>query len=259
MALIIPKHIEESGLIAKSVTYTWGDDPWDCEFEVPRLEVEISALYSRAVMALAAATAEWVIWPLSHGRDPLFIDFIEACWAAAVDRRYLRAVSRQYADRIGEHYRISPKASVSDQLWKRGELLDPVRGPQFAACHLLCQVADRTAPDDSGSDETVYLSNLVDQVTKKSKAFRSWRRVALDRLQKCYGLTEEDAELGDDGDFLGPPVPREALVMEVPYSVDQGPALVRAFLKRLDPAKNRFLTPPEEMKQLGYEGTPYDL
>ncbi len=78
-----------------------------------------------------------VIWPLCGGQDPLFADFTEACWAAVVDRRYLRHVSREFAYRIGKHYKISPRAGTTEDLWKSGELSNAVRGPQFVAIHLL--------------------------------------------------------------------------------------------------------------------------
>ena len=253
MALTLPQHIAGSGLLANPLSFKWDDDPWACEFEVPRLDNDIGALYSRAVMAFAVATAEWVIWPLSHGKDPLFLDFVEACWAAVADRRYLRHVSREFADRIGKHYRISPKAGTAEDLWRTGELADPVRGPQFVAIQLLELVADRTAPDDNGSMEAVYLSNRVDQVTKKSPAYRNWRRTILDRLQQHHGQTEDD-----DDNWLGPAVPREALSPTFAYSADQATLLVKSFLRGLDPARNRFLTPAAEMKKLGFDADPYD-
>lgn len=254
MTLTVPPYVHASGLLAKNPAFKWDDDPWDCQFEVPRLDNTIGALYSRAVMAFAAAAAEWVIWPLSGGRDPLFADFIEACWAAVVDRRYLRHVSREFAYRIGKHYKISPRAGTTEDLWKSGELSDAVRGPQFVAIHLLELVADRTVPDDNGSMEAVYINNLVLQVTNKHIAYRRWQQSILKRLQEQYGQTVDD-----DDNWLGPPVPREALDPSSSFTPDQGPALIKAFLNGLDPAKNRFLTPIAEMKKLGFEGTPYDL
>jgi hypothetical protein len=253
MALSAPKYLLNSALMSQLPAYKWDDEPLDCKFEVPRLENDITAFFSRPILALASAMAEWVIWPLSNGKDPVFVDFLEACWAATMDRRYLRHASRKFAYRASDFYELPSNAGSAQDLWQPGELEDRVRGPQFVALYLLEQVVDLTLPNDCGAKETVYLSNLVEQVTKKAPAFKSWRKEIFKRWLEHHRLDLSDENL------LGIPVPREAMDPAFPYDPSQAPGLIRAFLKGLDPSKNRFLTPAAEMTQLGFPGTPYEF
>jgi len=239
--------------MAQLPAFKWDDEPFDCKFEVPRLENDISPLCSRAILAFATATAEWAIWPLSQGKDPVFTEFIEASWAAVIDRRYFHHASKKFAYRAREFYQLDPLAGTAQDLWQSGELEDRVRGPQFVALYLLELVVDLTLPDNDGSTEAVYLSNLIEQITKKSAAFKTWRRTVLQRLHDQHRLKKSDA------DFLGIPVPREALDPTFTYDATQAPDLIRAFLKGLDPSKNRFLTSAADMKLLGFPGTPYEF
>jgi hypothetical protein len=206
MALSVPHHIEASGLMAQRPAYKWDDEPLACEYEVPRLQNDLSSFCSRAVLAFAAASAEWVVWPVSQGKDPVFTDHIEACWAAVVDRRYLRQASRDYTHRAANFYKLPPDAGSAQDLWQAGELEDRVRGPQFVALYLLEQVADFTLPNDLGAMEAVCLSNLVEQVTKKAPAFKTWRKEVFKRFLEHHRL-----EFERDDELLGAPVPREAM------------------------------------------------
>ncbi|MEY4562696.1 MAG: hypothetical protein RLZZ618_1973, partial [Pseudomonadota bacterium] len=188
MALSVPHHIEASGLMAQSSAFEWGDDPFECQREVPRLEKDISPLFGRAILALATAMAEWVIWPLSHGKDPLFTDYIEACWAAVVDRRYLRHASSEFPFQAGEFYELPPGVGTAEDLWQPGQTLDRLKGPQFVALYLIELIVDVTTPVNDGSMEAVNVSNLAEQVTNKSAAFKAWRRTILQRLTEHHRM-----------------------------------------------------------------------
>jgi hypothetical protein len=56
---------------------------------------------------------------------------------------------------------------------------------------------------------------------------------------------------------MGTPMPRETLDPDFEYTLDQGPALIDAFLHRLDPGQNPYLCSPQEMLDNGFSGTPY--
>lgn len=46
MTLPLPRHIDESGLILERAAFKWDDDdPWACDFEVPRLKSDLSAYF----------------------------------------------------------------------------------------------------------------------------------------------------------------------------------------------------------------------
>ena len=158
MALTIPNYVTKAGVAGSATKFKW-DDPWECRFEVPRLDNQISPFYSRTVLAIATATAEWVVWSLPS-REDVVPKFIEACWVAVVDRRYLNHVSRTYEDSIREDVNISSRARRVEDMWTPEDLRDPLRGPQFVAICNLGEVADRTAPGDNGSIETVFSRTL---------------------------------------------------------------------------------------------------
>lgn len=128
-------YIDASGLMTKRPAFKWDGYPLDCQFEVPRLFNEIGSLYSRAVMAFAIGAAEWAILPLTgSGKDDIYADDLEACWAAVVDRRYLRYGSKKYAHRIRKSYKLSPNGGTLEDLWNAGDLRDPVIGPSLLPC-----------------------------------------------------------------------------------------------------------------------------
>ena len=251
MPLIIPSYIKKSGILDIPINHIW-KDPWECYFEVPRLRNKIGPLYSRCILALGIAFSEWIIWRFSKlSKDPVFFHFIEAAWASVVDRRYLRHRSQSYGARIEEHYKISEDALKTDDYWTEEDLRDPIRGPLFVAIHTLGEVIDRTAPKDFGSMETVYLSNLAEQVLNNLALFKKWRREVIMRLSEYY-LTRLEDEI-----WLGTPVPREAFDLEYDYKPGFAKELLNNYLKSLDYSTNPFLLSPEEMKKIGFKGTPY--
>lgn len=253
MALEMPPFVAKAGVADAPIKFKWAD-PWDCRFEVPRLQNQIAPVYARSVMALTAGFAEWVVWRLKAGStDPIFLQFIEAAWASVVERRYLNHISKAYASRIKKYFSISENALQIDNLWTNDDLQNPSRGPLFVAMRLLGEVADRTTPRGNGAMESVFLSNLVEQITNKSSAFKEWRRFAIKRLQDHYCIKMEDEDL------LGPPVPRQVLDPDFEYEPEMAPGLIKTFLESLDYSANPFLVPPNELKKLGFEGKAYSF
>lgn len=249
--LNIPPHIQNN----PAGKFKWDkEDPWKCERENPRLDNQIAPLYSRAVLAVTLGIAEWVILP---GKDnELFIEFLEAVWASIVDRRYLRHISHdeEIVERVRGHFGLPEGLPKSDDLWEYKDLQNPVSGPRFVAMRILGEAADRTTPEDNGSMETVYLSNLAEQVTDKSKAFQDWRRGVIKRLHEHH-LMPPDKE----AEWLGPVIPREALDLTMPYAPGaQARKAVKQFIENLEPARNRFLMPPADLVKLGMK-KPYQF
>jgi hypothetical protein len=253
MPMSAPPWIISANLTAAMPPPDWEDDPWECAAESPRLENKIAVLWSRAILALAAGFAEWIVWrPGAAAVDPLVAPFLEAVWASVIDRRYLNHVSQKFETRIRKSYQLPTKPQRLAAHWTSGDYFaDLASGPQRVAIYTLADAADLTAPRDFGSMEATYISNLVEQIVGKGDPFKSWRRNVIGRLTKFYG---SDA---DEPSWLGPPVPREALDLNVKFEPSMAPPMLSRFLAGLDPASNPFLTPAKEMVKLGFEGTPY--
>jgi hypothetical protein len=255
MSLEMPNYIRKSGLYEAQVQYDW-KDPWKCRFEVPRLKNRISPIYGRGILALAAGFAEWVVWCFRrHKEDPIFLQFIEATWASVIDRRYMNHVSKAYGRVAKKHFTLGTNPITTNSLWKyKDDLCDPIRGPAFVAIHHLCEVADLTIPSRRiGSLEAVYLSNLAEQILGKATAFNNWRRTVIERLTKYHAR-----ESGLDN-WMGSPVPREALDPDFDYKPEMADKLLSDFIENLDPSKNHFLLSPAELSEIGFEGKPYTL
>jgi hypothetical protein len=54
-------------------------------------------------------------------------------------------------------------------------------------------------------------------------------------------------------------VPREAFDPDANYQPEQRRELLSKFLSGLEPTKNPYLRCPEEMKAMGFAGTPYQV
>ena len=221
--------------------------------ENPRLANKIGVLWSGAILAVAAGFTEWIIWRFTkQTRDPVFLQFVEATWAAVIDRRYLNHTSKDFDARIRKSYALPKNVQHLHTMWNFShDYSDSLRGPQCVAVRILADVCDRTAPRDFGSMETVYVSNLVEQIIGSGEPFKSWRRGVITRFTKIYG---SDATKKS---WLGPPVPREALDLDTKFDPKMAPPLLNQFLSGLDHKKNPFLMSPDAMIKLGFEGTPY--
>jgi hypothetical protein len=67
----------------------------------------------------------------------------------------------------------------------------------------------------------------------------------------------DEAYAGYNAPHHGPPLPPEVLNPAREYDPAEAPALVEAFRRRLDPARNRYLRSRNAMIALGFKGEPY--
>ena len=263
MIITMPNYIMKADIVDAPISHEW-EEPWPSRlsFVDARLKNKINELTSRGILSIAIGSAEWIAWRFHRlTQDPIFFKFIEAAWAAIIDRRYLNHLSRKNGVQTLIYYqfdeslfRIHEKFlnihKITDS--PDGDLCKPVRGPLLKAINKLGEVIDRTLPNNHGSYESVLLSNIAMEVVPNKEALKNWRRFVIRRLAAL-----RKKEPRNKTKRLGLPVPREVLDPNFDYQPAMAPELISSFLQKLDYASNPFLFSPEEMVKLGFEGTPY--
>jgi hypothetical protein len=234
MTWTIAPYIPLTEIADRPVEYEWNDlDPLFYYREDRRFENRIAKICDRGVVGLSAGIAEWVAARWLKAAEPVLLPEVEAVWAGIIDWRYLRpAVAAPNA----------PKGAA----WQ-----GPERGPVCDAFYSLANVAGRAQRSASLVSHCAALAQLAMHVLPDATGFKEWRRAAIERLAALYPRHADDR--------LGPPIPREALDPKSAFQTEMAKGLLARFLQGLDYAHNSFLRSPEEMKQQGFEGTPYTL
>lgn len=230
MALIIPPYIQASGIDSPFVRYKWDD--WN----VPETYTTIAdegfyehtkVLSHRAALALAIASAEWVLYRFDKlCQDRLPYLYIEAAWASVVDAHYL--------------IRWEPAAK---------DWAGPVRGPIAAAIVIVQHAVTTAVYEDAQGIPLSYISNLVTYVLPDPAPFLNWRDRMTVRLERLYPF--------DPKETLGEVVPREALDPDFNFDPALTESLINRFLQSLDPQTNPFLFKGHVMLEQKFEGQPY--
>lgn len=230
MTLSIRSYIERAAVADMPVAYDWDDEIPETTYASmdERIQHRIAKTTFRGVMALAAGFAEWVAW--RHAKtcsEPMLLQKIEATWAGIVSFHYFKEV---------------PLPRMSS--WE-----GPIRGAIWSGVKWLDDIVDLTRRDQPAYPEVVCVAQLAEYVMPNAEAFKQWRRFVIGHLAKLYPREQSDS--------LGAPVPREVLDPDFKYNPDQGPALINAFLSKLDPEQNPYLCSAKEMLDKGFTGTPY--
>lgn len=229
--LLEPHYIGSAGIRHAAITHTAPSED-DYAKTSPKLERALDRLSFRAVLALAAGTAEWIAWRLAeHGPSQDALLWIEAVWAGGIDVRYTR-----------------------DWDWPAEPKRGPRSGALVTATGLLAEVFRLFRILENGiTVQTVYLSHLARHVLPSKPAFDGWLKQCLERLTLLYTRSPEDE--------LGPPVPRTALDPECDFKPTLTNELLAKFLEGLshDSASNPYLRSPQDMLRLGFPGTPYRI
>ncbi|HTR54678.1 MAG TPA: hypothetical protein VMJ10_28495 [Kofleriaceae bacterium] len=232
--LAIPSYIAAASVVGKPLKHAWNDDEPDLEYQSdPRTERAISAAANRAILALSAASAEWIAWRVSAAADstPLF-EAIEAAYAGVVDWRYVRPLDRK------------------DAPW-REKWHGPARGAISEAYFLLDRLIGDIRDESYLAEDATMLMKLARHVMPNPKPFRDWYRAALARLVELHPKSLRDQD--------GAPVPRQACDPQRAYRAKDAPELLREYFAALDRKRNKLLATPAEMKKAGFTGTPYAI
>ena len=79
----------------------------------------------------------------------------------------------------------------------------------------------------------------------------------MQRFEKLHPKVESD-DIWEEGPPFGVPIPRLAVDPLYPYEPDVAPRLLDQYLKSLDPTRNPFLAPVNEVRGMrGFQGEPY--
>lgn len=212
MALNPPSHIPVAVLEAAPVRHAWDDyDPYKPigKSEEPTMQA-LERLTDRAIIAYAAACAEWVVWRFRKLLpDPAPLNFLEACWAFEMDKG------------------IQAPRPLKGEEWR-----GPIRGAVDLA---LVSVLNTYYTTESGAGhvEGAFGEKVARHVLPNPDVFLAWRKTALDRLQKHFPRKPEDV--------WGPPVPRETFDPSKTLTAESIDGYARDFLAGLPFDRNPLL------------------
>jgi hypothetical protein len=232
----IPTDIEAAEVAGKPLTYAWNLEvsrairhPLDTEHR--RLANALSLLDEHACFALVLACAEWVAWRLSSIIDvDDALARIEAGYAALVDPRYAEIPL--------------PKEPFP-------QVQRDAHGPLMLARILLSQALGYHAQGDRiVAAVTLSMALLARHVCPEPKAFDAWLSGALRRCHQFFPASASDVA-------KSPRIPPQFLDLTTTWDAGAATIAVQHFLASLDPAANPYLRSAQELRALGFAGTPY--
>jgi hypothetical protein len=232
MAISISPYIQRANIQDPAIRYRWDDWDFD-EAETPvdpELQAELEKLSLRSNIALAIATAEWVVFRFEAMLDDLLpLDYLEAAWAQEIDF----------------HYGFVWWQPIHDEEW-----LGPVKGPVREAIAWVMEIIRSVEEtEEHPAEMCASLSKLTEHVLSDSTPYQTWRSRVLRRLDELYPF--------DAADPMGDVVPKEALDPDRVFRLQESETLVNRFLAGADREDNDFLKSAEDMLNEGFEGTPY--
>lgn len=208
-----------------------------------RLSKAIDPVNYKGAMALALACLEWALWRID-GRtdinDPL--QRIEAAWASTVSPMYARSLDSKIIDELNQN--ANPDG-LRQAVLKR---LDHLHFHFVRSRTNLCL-------------ETPLCPNLAQYVLPKSAGFEAWLQQTLVAL--AVACPKKPKSGGYERTFdhsAEPPVARAWFESPaVPFDNNANREAWDIFLRGLDPGKNPYLVPADEMKANGFTGEPYRI
>jgi hypothetical protein len=226
MTISSPAYLRAANLRDPELRYEWDD--WRTlpalQKRDEQLLVRLSAITQRAVLALACASAEWIVQRLAWlCADTSAWSYIEAAWATTVDIRYVG-----YGNNGWQVYAYKG--------WD-----GPVRRPIRNTLNYL-EIAFRQLAEGYQDDPlsmTSRIAVLVRYVMPDPVPYNDWSERVLQRLAALYPRNPSDR--------LGDVVPRQALDPGIAFQIEDTEALVQTFLRSLDYGSNPFLSTPEAM------------
>lgn len=231
MPLEIPKYIIDADIQDNNIQYKWDD--WNQEhaeqFVDEDLADRLSRVAPRAILALMCGSAEWIVHRFAHMvDDPAPSDYLEAAWATVIDTKYSGHGSITWQD-YREHW------------------TGPVKGPiSRALLRLEVGVQQLHWQREDPIFRAKPLISLVSYVIPKPEIYKKWYNQVTYRLESLYPRIP--------GDEFGDVVPRQALDIDQNFNPQSTEELVNTFLSRLNPEKNRFLSPPKDILDVTWEG-----
>jgi len=199
------------------VDYAWNEWEvqsyfnWADNAELARL----SLLTGRANIALAIAICEWIEARfVPHGLDKRLSQYIDAGWAALIDRDYSEWIELEFPAWAG-----------------------PVREPQLIAMGIINEAYYESDDNPEMAWRACYALNLARYVLPETADFEEWFAVIRTRLEASHSW---QAEGGRKDDIFatemdqGGPVAREVFDPDHAYDPSDARKLLSALVARLD-------------------------
>jgi hypothetical protein len=248
----IPHYIEKAGVRGAPIAFKWtGAGDHIGPIEGTALHDAFDALTKCAAINLAVGLEEWVVWRFDGQVErQLYQHHLDSVLAWAIDVRYRKPGL--------EKEEKEPVAAAA--MYEVADLL------RYATSELM--VESPTARPSGEVHVAFFARHVMPKESRKS--FDAWTKWALGRLKELAPRPTEAIEFDDfDGDesayfdatrpYWGVALPLEALDPEFGYQPEMRQELLDRFLRSLNYEANPFLRSPEELKEAGFEGTPYRL
>lgn len=247
-----PGYIQDSGVLNLPAKFTWrGTGLHYGPEQGTKVHTGFQKLTVSSLATVCALLEEWLLWRLNASMDArLFLDHVDSVLAWEIDPRYRDEASMKFRKDTPVNQAVrdavwSVHLATVDELWRHPEVSD-----------------DKAAAVVSVTRQTM--------TGKPLKAFNSWLDFALARAAKLEpwprkrpprraDVRTEEEYFEVTRPYFGRPLPREALDPIFDYRPEQREELLSRFLEGLDWKKNPFLRSPDQMKKLGFRGTPYRL
>jgi len=246
MVLKVPNHIQNAGILGAPNKFKWNSEIalkfYAAKDQNVRLYDAIDQSNFRAKMAIGIAITEWIIWRFEGCTDLTDAqNRIEAAWASVVHLAYSKS--------------LILKMTKDDKL----NIVESVL--ELALCVLGEAHAWFKNGDIYLAEQIVKQAMLARHIMANKKVFSDWLSETL-RLSAqvfpCEDEYDEDIGIYDASDEK--PVPREFFFdPSFSYTEEAAFLVLKDFLDTLDPTENPYLNTSEEMKKLGFPGTPYSI
>jgi hypothetical protein len=248
MARKVPAHLEGTNIENAPINYEWSNEIglrlYGGKDQNVKLYKAIDSCSFKARMALGVALSEWGVYRL---RNYISIEDaqnrLEAAWASAVNPIYAKSL----------RYKLSRSADLRNP---------EIQAPLELA---LCLLGETHAHYATGSlilaEPVVKQAMLARYVNEKKSVFEEWLSNSVRRATEVFPRQSvEDDKSSEKYDASHEvPVPREFFEPGFIYTPEAGKRALQEFLKTLDYTKNPYLRSLGELKEKGFQGTPYGL
>lgn len=242
-----PTYVTDASIAGAPIGYKW-DNNLAMRFHAAkdqnvRLYTAVDEASFKAKMSLGVAVAEWNIWRF-EGHAPIedALLRIEAAWACAIDPMYSKNL----------RFKLTPSVHES---------ADPVLGPlEIAVSALGVTYAHFEKKSIYIAEPVVRQATLAKHLIPGKTVFSDWLSAAVRKTAETFprGATYDTTTRVYDASHETP-VAREFFESAFVYSEASSRAALKAFLEALDPAANPYLNTADEMRSMGFKGTPYTI
>jgi hypothetical protein len=250
-----PNYIVKSDILDLPLEFPWkGKGMHYGASDGTKLHDALAQLTARGLAVLGALVEEWLVYRIHKGIDVgRWLNHVDATLAWAIDYRYRdegsigtlaedNSVNQALRDGVW-----MVRVATVDRQWKMPDL--PCNSEIFS----LINITKQTLPAKHKKVFTAWVDAAIATGAKHDRRPEA-------RMPQYTDFASKDAYREATWPYFGTKaVPREAFEPDSGYVPEQREELLGRFLASLDWKANPFLRSPDDMKNLGFEGTPYKL